>query len=505
LPQLRLYQVWIDDKSIPKREAVVDNGEHSYSQALKQIAKTANSSLPLKKALNSTARSISKAFKAAGCTITLLNPQKEHLDIVAAHGLSDLYLRKGALNAHKSLHDVLNGKIVAVFDATQDERTQYPEAAEFEKISSILASPLLQKGEVVGEVRVYTSEPRHFSDADKGFLSAAANIIAIMLEKTELYQVLKAEHEETVTKRRKLVETPRLPSSSLRPSSFGHPSEEEFAKLLDFYRIEWLYEPRSFPLAWQNNKVAEMFTPDFYLPELDLYIELTTLKQSLITEKNRKLRRLRELYPEVNIKLLNKSDYLRLLAKYGYGRLGETKLEGINRVLFSHTQIQRRTRALAKRISHDYIGKQLVLVGILKGVICFMADLMQHISLPLNLDFMAISYYGAHNEAAVKITKDLDTSIAGLDVLMIEDIVDTGMTLNYVLSHLSSHNPASLRVCTLLDKRVRRLVNVSLDYIGFEVPDEFVVGYGLDFHGEYRNLPFIGALNPELLVEEQKK
>ena len=483
----------------------MDNREHSYSQAFKQIARTANSPLPLKNVLNSAAKSAAKALKAAGCSIMLLNPQKEHLDIIAAYGLSDLYLRKGALKASRSLPEVLNGKLVAIFDATQDERAQYPEAAEMEGISSVLAAPIPQRGEVVGEIRIYTREPRKFSQADKDFLATVANIIAVALEKNELYQVLKAEHEETVTKRRKLTETPELPSSSLRPSSFGHPSEEEFAKLLDFYRIEWLYEPRSFPLAWQNGKVAEMFTPDFYLPELDLYIELTTLKQSLITEKNRKLRRLRELYPEINIKLLNKSDYLRLLAKYGYGRLGGTKVKGIDLVLFSHTQIQRRVKALAKHISRDYMGKKLVLVGILKGVMCFMSDLMQHIILPLNVDFMAISYYGTDDESAVKITKDLDTSIAGLDVLMVEDIVDTGMTLNYVLNHLTSHNPASLRVCTLLDKRVRRLIDVPLDYIGFEIPDEFVVGYGLDYHGEYRNLPFIGVLKPKLIEEDGKK
>jgi bifunctional protein TilS/HprT len=483
----------------------VDNRENSYSQAFKQIAKTANSPLPLKNILNSTAKSAAKALKAAGCSIMLLNPQKEHLDIIAAYGLSDLYIRKGALKASKSLPEVLNGKVVDIFDFTQDERTQYPEAAEMEGINSVMAAPIPQRGEVVGEIRVYTREPRKFSQANKDFLTTVADIIAVALERNELYQVLKAEHEETVTKSRKLTETPELPSSSLRPSSFGHPSEQEFAKLLDFYRIEWLYEPRSFPLAWQNGKVAEMFTPDFYLPELDLYIELTTLKQSLITEKNRKLRRLRELYPDVNIKLLNKSDYLRLLAKYGYGRLGGTKVKGIEQVLFSHTQIQRRVKALAKRISRDYIGKNLVLVGILKGVMCFMSDLMQHITLPLNVDFMAISYYGTNNESAVKITKDLDTSIAGLDVLMVEDIVDTGMTLNYVLDHLSSHNPASLRVCTLLDKRVRRLIDVPLDYIGFEIPDEFVVGYGLDYLGEYRNLPFIGVLKPELIEEKGKK
>jgi bifunctional protein TilS/HprT len=483
----------------------VDNREHSYSQAFKQIARVTNSLLSLNKALNSVAKSTAKALKAAGCSIMLLNPQKAHLDIVAAYGLSDLYLRKGALKASESLPEVLNGETVAIFDATKDERTQYPEAAETEGISSVLATPILQKGDVTGEIRVYTREPRQFSQADKDFVGAVANIVAVSLEKNELYQLLKTEHEETVAKRRKLPGIPKLPASSLRPASFGHPSEEEFARLLDFYRIEWLYEPRSFPLAWKDDKVAEMFTPDFYLPELDIYIELTTLKQSLITEKNRKLRRLRELYPDVNIKLLNKNDYLRLLAKYGYGQLGETKIAGIDHVLLSHTQIQRRIKALAKRITRDYTGRKLVLVGILRGVICFMADLMQNIPLPLALDFMAISYYGTGNGSSVKITKDLDTSIAGCDVLMVEDIVDTGMTLNYVLNHLESHHPASLRVCTLLDKRVRRLIDVRLDYIGFEIPDEFVVGYGLDYRGEYRNLSFIGALSPQLIEEEQKK
>ncbi|GAH95997.1 unnamed protein product, partial [marine sediment metagenome] len=237
--------------------------------------------------------------------------------------------------------------------------------------------------------------------------------------------------------------------------------------------------------------------------ELDLYIELTTLKQNLITEKNRKLRQLKELYPEIKIKLLSKDDFHKLLAKYGYGPLGEAKIEGVSRILYSHSQIQRRIRTLAKRISHDYAGQRLVMVGILKGVICFMADLMQHLSLSVTVDFMAISYYGGDDGQVVKITKDLDSSITGQHVLMVEDIVDTGMTLNYVLGHLLAHNPASLRVCTLLDKGARRLINVPLDYIGFEIPDEFVVGYGLDYKGEYRNLPFIGTLRSELIKEDK--
>jgi len=477
--------------------------DYSYSQAFSQILKIANSTLPLKKILNSIAKSTSKALNVSGCTIMLLSPHKEHLTIIAAFGLSDLYLRKGAINATKSLPEVLEGKIVSVTDITAEDQAQYPEAAKMENIRAILGIPVIQKGEIIGQIRIYSEDARRFSDKDKDFVTNVAHIISIALERSELQQLLMADHKDTVKKHRKLTETPNLPYSSLRPSNFSHPSEEEFAKLLDFYRIEWLYEPRSFPVAWSNNKITEMFTPDFYLPELNLYIELTTLKQSLITEKNRKIRQLKFNYPDINVKLLNKSDYFKLLAKYGYGPLGVTKVKGINRVLFSQTQIQRRVRAIAKCISRDYAGKQLVLVGILKGVVSFMSDLMQHISIPLTTEFMAISYYGSHDgaEPAVKITKDIDTTISGLDVLMIEDIIDTGMTLNYILNYLAAHNPESLRVCTLLDKRVRRLINVPIDYIGFEIPDEFVVGYGLDYHGEYRNLPFIGVLNPEIREE----
>jgi hypoxanthine phosphoribosyltransferase len=182
-----------------------------------------------------------------------------------------------------------------------------------------------------------------------------------------------------------------------------------------------------------------------------------------------------------------------------------SKAEGVDRVLFSHAQIQQQVKSLGKTISHDYLGKPLVLVGVLKGVVCFMADLMRHISVPLNVEFMAVSTYGDNKDSAVKITKDIDKSISGADVLIVEDIVDTGMTLNYLANHLMAHNPSSLKICTLLDKRMRRIVNVPLNYIGFEIPDEFVVGYGLDFHGEYRNLPYIGALSPNIIDQIKTK
>ena len=144
-----------------------------------------------------------------------------------------------------------------------------------------------------------------------------------------------------------------------------------------------------------------------------------------------------------------------------------------------------------------------MLIGALKGVLCFMAELMRQISLPMSMEYMSISHFNGESEG-VKITKDLDSAIEHQHVLMVEDIVDTGMTLNYLLNYLGIRKPASLKVCTLLDKRVRRLVDVPLEYVGFEIPDEFVVGYGLDYMEKYWNLPFIGVLEPEEKEEAQR-
>ena len=284
------------------------------------------------------------------------------------------------------------------------------------------------------------------------------------------------------------------------PAPFAHPAEYEFARILDFYGITWQYEPRSFPLRWEQGHVAEAFTPDFYLPDLDMFVEITTLKTGLTAEKNRKMRLLKQLHPEVNIKLLKKRDYLRLLAKYGYGPLAPEQVPEIDRVLIPVTKLQRRVGELGALISHDYAGKEPVLIGILRGVICFMSDLMRSISIPAAaVDFMSVSSYEGNGSGAVRILKDLDENIKGRDVILVEDIVDTGMTLNHIMEYLQSKRPASLRVCTLLDKQVRRIANVPLDYIGFEIPDEFVVGYGLDFRQRFRNLPFIAVLKHDLL------
>jgi hypoxanthine phosphoribosyltransferase len=275
-----------------------------------------------------------------------------------------------------------------------------------------------------------------------------------------------------------------------------HPSEREFADLLDYYQIKYLYEPRSFPLRWDGNRVVEMHTPDFYLPEYDQYFELTTMKQNLVTQKNRKLRHVQEMYPEVNIQLLYRRDLMRLMGKYGFGPLSGVSVEGTEKVLYSEAKVQARVRELGMQLTQDYAGREPVLIGVLRGVVVFMADLMRNIDLPLQIEFMEISHYGEERVESIDIIRDISTNIQGRDVVLIEDIVDTGLTLRYLLEHLKAKKPASVKVCTLLDKSVRRMARIPLDYVGFEIPDEFVIGYGLDYGGRYRNLPYIGILQP---------
>lgn len=159
---------------------------------------------------------------------------------------------------------------------------------------------------------------------------------------------------------------------------------------------------------------------------------------------------------------------------------------------------------MGRTLCLDYEGKDLLLVGVLKGAIMFIVDLARAIDMPLTMDFMAVASYGASTRSSgiVRILKDLDMSIEGKHVLIVEDIIDSGLTLNYILDTLRTRNPASIRVCALLNKPSRRQVDVSVDYVCFDIPDEFVVGYGLDYNQVYRNLPFVGVLKPETYLRE---
>ena len=173
----------------------------------------------------------------------------------------------------------------------------------------------------------------------------------------------------------------------------------------------------------------------------------------------------------------------------------------IGEVLLSEEAIATRTAQLGAQIAADYAGRPLTLVSVLKGSLPFMADLMRQIPLPLRIDLMEVSSYGGtatESSGLVRIIKDLSAIISGEDVLLVEDIIDTGLTLNYLLRYLRGKNPRSLRICALLDKPARRLVEIPIDYIGFEIPDQFVVGYGLDYGELYRNLRHVAVLHPRV-------
>jgi hypoxanthine phosphoribosyltransferase len=174
---------------------------------------------------------------------------------------------------------------------------------------------------------------------------------------------------------------------------------------------------------------------------------------------------------------------------------------GVAEVLIDEEALQNRITELGTEISADYEGRDLLLVGVLKGAVFFMADLMRRLTVPCEIDFMAISSYGAatNSSGVVRILKDLDINIAGRDVLVVEDIIDSGLTLSYLRRTLLARKPATLEICALLTKPERREIDVPLRYVGFEIPNRFVIGYGLDFAERYRNLPYIGVLHPDLV------
>jgi len=173
----------------------------------------------------------------------------------------------------------------------------------------------------------------------------------------------------------------------------------------------------------------------------------------------------------------------------------------IGEILIDEETLAARVAELGAEVSADYEGRDLLLIGVLKGAVFFMADLMRHLTVACEVDFMAISSYGDATDSSgiVRILKDLDISIEGRDVLVVEDIIDSGQTLSYLIRNLESREPASLEVCALLTKPSRREIDVRVRYVGFEIPNKFVVGYGLDFAERYRNLPYVGVLDEHLL------
>ena len=184
--------------------------------------------------------------------------------------------------------------------------------------------------------------------------------------------------------------------------------------------------------------------------------------------------------------------------------MNATELErAVTEVLIEPEALQQRVTELGEEISHDYAGRDLLLVGVLKGAVFFMADLMRHLTIPCEIDFMAISSYGDSTDSSgvVRILKDLDINIEGRHVLVVEDIIDSGLTLSYLIRNLEAREPATLEICALLKKPDRREIDVPVRYVGFEIPNRFVIGYGLDFAERYRNLPYVGVLDPAQIPE----
>ena len=184
--------------------------------------------------------------------------------------------------------------------------------------------------------------------------------------------------------------------------------------------------------------------------------------------------------------------------------MSQTELERVvSEVLVDREALADRIAELGEQISEDYEGRDLLLVGVLKGAVFFMADLMRHVDVPCEVDFMAISSYGAATDSSgvVRILKDLDINIRDRHVLVVEDIIDSGLTLSYLVRNLSAREPASLEICALLTKPARREIEVPVRYVGFEIPNRFVIGYGLDFAERYRNLPYVGVLNERLIPD----
>jgi hypoxanthine phosphoribosyltransferase len=179
----------------------------------------------------------------------------------------------------------------------------------------------------------------------------------------------------------------------------------------------------------------------------------------------------------------------------------EAVTDAVGEVLIEADALQARIAELGAEISQEYDGRDLLLIGVLQGAVFFMADLMRELSIPCEIDFMAISSYGAGTDSSgvVRILKDLDENIAGRDVLVVEDIIDSGLTLSYLMRSLKARKPASLEICALLTKPARREIDVPVKFVGFEIPNKFVIGYGLDFDERYRNLPYVAVLHPDLI------
>lgn len=328
--------------------------------------------------------------------------------------------------------------------------------------------------------------------------------------------------------------------------NFAHPAEVTFSRILNFYRVRWSYEPTTFALAYTpEGQPSEMFTPDFYLPEFNMYVELTTMRQRLVTRKNRKMRRLRELYPDIRIKLLYRRDCERLGDSYAESPV-ELGLCREGRVLFSEDQIRERIADLAQSICSDCAETQgnnpqpfaagrevlsrplsiwqsadahddrssdensatdaddrLIIMSVDPGSAVFahhLAGSLEERGLAIARDRVRLTRHRAPNgERRVKIAKGPRLQFAGRRILLVADVVSTGLSHAYLISWLRRRGAANVEICTLLDRQSARLVDVPVRYTAFDAPNDLLVGFGLHLRRQFRHLPYIATLVTETL------
>ncbi|HET9662053.1 MAG TPA: phosphoribosyltransferase family protein [Thermomicrobiales bacterium] len=307
-----------------------------------------------------------------------------------------------------------------------------------------------------------------------------------------------------------------IPPGLFQPVSqhdFAHPAEKDLARILSFYRIRWVYEPTTFHLQFrEDGRPAEQITPDFYLPDHDLYIELTTMRQRLVTRKNRKIRRLRESFPSVHIKLLYRRDYDRLIGSYpAPDHIAEPEL---GPVLFESETIQERIRELAQELTDatarfsDLTNEErpwrarrepLHLIGVGSGSKHVLSDLGRALdshACCVTRDLLQLSRYGCDDgNDRVHIGGALKLPVAGRDVVLVADIVSSGLSLVSVTEWLRRKGARSVRVCALLDREDARIIDIPLDFVGFKAPDEVLVGYGLSSYPQFSEQPCIASIH----------
>src|SRR5215218_5001017 len=288
---------------------------------------------------------------------------------------------------------------------------------------------------------------------------------------------------------------------------FAHPAEIELARLLTFYGLRWAYEPTTFAVRWgRDGRPVEFVTPDFYLPEHDLYLELTTMRQRLVTRKNRKFRLLRETYPNVRVRLLYLRDFQRLRDVYGPSRI--EREARIGDILYAEQDVEMRIAHLARELIQAWEGKAVsergqrpLLVGVGSGSDRFLTSLgenLRGLGVPVDLDRVALTSIAADpGPSRVRVSRPPTTSLTGRPVILVQEVLSTGLSATFLTAWMRRHGAAAVETCALMDREAARVVDVPVVCRGFAVPDVALAGYGLARRHEFRDLPYVAKIETD--------